>query len=113
MARRHIVQGKYLTQWRKADTKNQLNIYFIPENRYIERGPGWKGFWRDDFNIFDNDKDKFYLPEKVTAIIDSRGIEAIRNIDCVKQNQLNGEERSYIAFYVALQYIRTQIQRRN
>lgn len=107
MAKHHIVQNKYLTQWRKTDTKNQLNIYFIPDNKYIERGPGWKGFWREDFNVFDNDKDKFYLPENVTAIIDTRGIETIRKIDCIKQNQLSGEERSCVAFYIALQYIRT------
>lgn len=107
MAKHHIVQDKYLIQWRKTDTKNQLNIYFIPENKYIERGPGWKGFWREDFNVFDNDEDKFYLPENVTAIIDKRGIETIRRIDCIKQNQLSGEERSCVAFYVALQYIRT------
>jgi len=107
MTKHHIVQDKYLTQWRKTGTEKQLNIYLIPENKFIERGPGWKGFWRSDFNIFDDDKDKFYLPENVTAVIDTRGIETIRNIDCIKQNQLNGEERSYVAFYVALQYIRT------
>lgn len=107
MAKHHIVQDKYLTQWQKTGTENQLNIYLIPENKFMERGSGWKGFWRDDFNIFDNDKNKFYLPENVTAVIDTRGIETIRNMDCIKQNQLNGEERSCIAFYVALQYIRT------
>jgi hypothetical protein len=107
MARHHIVQDKYLTQWRKTDTKNQLNIYFIPENRYIERGPGWKGFWRDDFNIFDENKESFYLPEKVAAHIDSLGIEAIRRIDCVNKKQLEGFDRCYLSFYIALQYIRT------
>lgn len=107
MAKHHIVQDKYLTQWRKVDTENQLNIYLIPENKYIERGPCWKGFWRDDFNILDKDKDKFYLPENVTAIIDTRGIETIRKIDYSNQKQLGGEERSCVAFYVALQYIRT------
>jgi len=107
MAKHHIVQDKYLTQWRKTDTENQLNIYLIPENKFIERGPNWKGFWRDDFNVFDSDKEKFYLPENVTALIDSRGIEIIRKIDCINQKQLNGEERSCVAFYIALQYIRT------
>lgn len=107
MAKHHIVQDKYLTQWRKAGIANQLNIYLIPENKYIKRGPGWKGFWRDNFNIFDRVKEKFYLPENVTAIIDTRGIETIRKIDCSNQKQLGGEERSCVAFYVALQYIRT------
>lgn len=50
MAKHHIVQAKYLAQWQSSDTRNQLNIYFIPENKYIERGTGWKGFWRKDFN---------------------------------------------------------------
>jgi hypothetical protein len=107
MAKHHIVQDKYLTQWRKSDTENQLNIYSIPDNKYIEKGPRWKGFWRKDFNVLDDDKNKFYLPENVTAIIDTRGIETIRKIDGNKQNQLSGEERSCVAFYVALQYIRT------
>jgi len=107
MAKHHIVQDKYLTQWRKADKENQLNIYLISDNKFIERGPGWRGFWRKDFNIFDSKKKEFYLPENVAALIDSKGIESIRKIDCVNQKQLNGEERNCIAFYVALQYIRT------
>lgn len=107
MAKHHIVQDKYLTQWRKTGTENQLNIYLIPENKCIERGPGWKGFWRDNFNILDGDKEKFYLPENVTALIDSQGIEVIRKIDCRNQNQLDGMGRSILAFYIALQYIRT------
>src|SRR3989344_6024153 len=90
MAKHHIVQGKYLAQWRKSGTENQLNIYVIEENQIIERGPGWKGFWREDYNVLEDEGEKSYLPEDVTAIIDSKGIEAI----------------SCIAFYVALQYTR-------
>lgn len=107
MAKHHIVQDKYLTQWRKADTENQLNIFVIPENRYIERGPGWKGFWREDFNVLDAEEGRSYVPEDITAIIDTKGIETIRKIDAVNEVQLSGEDRSAIAFYVALQYIRT------
>jgi len=107
MAKHHIVQDKYLTQWRKTDTKKQLNIYFIPDNKYIERGPGWKVFWRENFNIFDENKDSFYLPEKVAAHIDSLGIKVIRKIDCVNKKQLEGFDRCYLSFYIALQYIRT------
>lgn len=107
MARHHIVQDKYLTQWRKNNTGNQLNIYLIPENKYIERGPGWKGFWRENFNIFDENKKSFYLPEKVAAHIDSLGIGVIRKIDCVNKKQLEGFDRCYLSFYIALQYIRT------
>ena len=104
MARHHIVQDKYLTQWRDADAGNQLNVYLITENKYIKRGPKWKGFWRDDFNILD-DKVNFYLPERITALIDTQGIEVVRNI---KYNeQLSGKKRSVLAFYIALQYIRT------
>lgn len=111
MTRHHIVQDKYLTQWRKADTENQLNIYVISENTIIERGPGWKGFWREDFNILNNDEGKSYLPEDVTSLIDTKGIEAIKHIDRLIRAQLAGTDRSFIAFYVALQYVRTPRRR--
>jgi len=78
MAKHHIVQDKYLTQWRKSRAENQLNIYLIPQNKHIERGPGWKIFWRENFNIFDENKQNFYLPEEVAACIDSLGIKVIR-----------------------------------
>lgn len=107
MAKHHIVQNKYLTQWRKSETKNQLNIYLIPQNKYVERGPGWKVFWRENFNIFDKSKENFYLPEEVAARIDSLGIKTIRKIDGKSKKQLEGLERCYLSFYVALQYIRT------
>lgn len=107
MARHHIVQNKYLTQWRKSKAENQLNIYLIAQNRYIERGPGWKVFWREDFNIFDENKENFYLPEEAAARIDSLGIETIRKIDGKNEKQLEGSGRCYLSFYVALQYIRT------
>lgn len=107
MQKHHTVQNKYLTQWRITELKNQLNIYLIPKNEYIVRGPGWKGFWRKDYNIFDKDKEQFYLPEEVTRIIDEKGIEVIKNIDCNSQNQLDGKSRSILASYITLQYIRT------
>ena len=106
MAKHHTVQDKYLAQWKKTETDNQLNIYVIPENKIIERGPRWKGFWREDFNMLD-EGEKPYLPEDVTALIDTKGIDAIRKIDPLKQEQLTGMDRSCVAFYVALQYIRT------
>jgi sRNA-binding regulator protein Hfq len=107
MAKHHIVQDKYLTQWRKSKAENQLNIYLISQNRYIERGPGWKVFWREDFNIFNESKENFYLPEEAAARIDSLGIETIRKIDGKNDKQLEGFNRCYLSFYVALQYIRT------
>lgn len=108
MAKHHIVQDKYLTQWRKSGTENQLNIYVIEDNEIIERGPGWKGFWRDDFNVLEDDGEKSYLPEEVTAVIDTKGIDAIRGINTTSQELLSGiDARSCIAFYVALQYTRT------
>jgi len=111
MARHHIVQDKYLTQWRKADTENQLNIYVIPENNIIERGPGWKGFWREDFNVLNSDDGKSYLPEDIASLVDTKGIEAIKRIDRLIRAQLDGTDRSFIAFYVALQYVRTPRRR--
>jgi hypothetical protein len=103
----HIIQEKYLKQWQKNAPKNQLQIYVIPENRYIERGSGWKGFWKDDFNILDGVKNEYYLPEKVTAEIDDKGISAIREINTTNKKQLSGYNRSAIALYTSLQYVRT------
>lgn len=111
MAKHHIVPASYLSQWQKVGAENQLNIYVISENKIIERGPGWTGFWRDDFNVLSDGQKKSYLPEDVTALIDTKGIEAIRRIDPSNQTQLSGEDRSAVAFYVALQYIRTPRRR--
>jgi hypothetical protein len=102
----HVVQEKYLIQWKKSDKENQLHIYSIPENKCKERGPNWKGFWRVDFNILD-EGEKPYLPEDITSIIDTKGIKSIRKIDLVNQKQLSAMDRSCISFYIALQYIRT------
>jgi len=106
MQRHHTVQNKYLAQW-KSKINNQLNIYLIFKNEYIERGPNWKGFWKKDYNIYDEDKGNFYLPEEVTNKIDTEGLEAIKKVDGNLQKQLDGYDRSALAFYVALQYIRT------
>ncbi len=57
--------------------------------------------------MLEDENEKSYLPEEVTATIDKKGIEAIRKVDFTKQEQLSGMDRSCIAFYVALQYIRT------
>ena len=57
------------------------------------------------FNVLQDEEGTSYLPEVVTAVIDSKGIEAIRKIKA--EVQLSGEDRSAIAFYTALQYIRT------
>jgi hypothetical protein len=107
MPKHHIIQEKYLEQWVAPSTKNQLHIYSIPENRYMERGPGWKGFWRKDFNVLDQEENDRYLPEKVTALVDEKGLEAIKKINYINYQQLSGEDRSGISFYVVLQYIRT------
>ena len=101
----HTVQEAYLRQW-QSET-NQLQIYLIPDNKYIEKGPNWKLFYKYDYNILDSNDDTYYLPETVTEVIDTKGIEAIRRIDISKQTQLSPEDRSAIAFYIALQYIRT------
>lgn len=106
MQRHHTVQNKYLAQW-KNKINNQLNIYLISKNEYIERGPNWKGFWKKDYNIYDEDKNHFYLPEEVTNKIDTTGIEAIKKLERDAQKQLDGFNRSALAFYVALQYVRT------
>lgn len=106
MQRHHTVQSKYLAQW-KNKANNQLNIYLIFENKYIEKGPNWQGFRKKDYNIYDEDKNHLYLPEEVTNKIDTLGIEAIKKIDGNLQDQLDGFNRSALAFYVALQYVRT------
>ena len=107
MTKHHIVQDKYLAQWKKDNTINHLNIYIIPQNKCVDGNTKSKLFWRDDFNILNDDQEKSYLPEDVTSVIDTKGIEAIKKIDYFSQTQLSGEDRSAIAFYVALQYIRT------
>jgi hypothetical protein len=104
----HTVQKQYLTQWVSNDlAQNNFWVYSIPENKIIERGPNWKGFKQKDFNVLDKEEGDFYLPEKVSAHIDSLGIQAIRRIDSAAQTQLQGYDRCYLSFYIALQYIRT------
>lgn len=104
----HIVQDKYLAQWKKDNTTNRLNIYFISSNKIQTNGnTKTPVFWREDFNILKDENDKSYLPENVTAIIDTKGIGAIKNIDVKNKSTLTGEYRSYISFYVVLQYLRT------
>lgn len=100
----HIVQDKYLAQWKVGD---QLNIYIISENKIVKRGTKWKGFVREDYNVFIDEGIKSYLPEKITSVVDTAGIETIKAIDPDTENQLSGYERSALAFYVALQFIRT------
>ena len=107
MAKHHIVQDKYLAQWKKDGTKNHLNIFVIPEGRHKESHTKWSGFWRKDFNVLKGEVDTSYVPEDITAVIDTKGLEAIRKIDSIKQTELSGEDRSAISFYTALQYIRT------
>lgn len=107
MSKDHIVQDKYLAQWRIPDTENKLNIFIISEQKHKESNSKWPGFWEKDFNVLEDENGTSHLPEQVTAIIDTKGIEAIRKINAVNQEELSGENRSAIAFYVALQYIRT------
>jgi len=42
------------------------------------------------------------LPEKVTAIVDDKGIEAIRKINTATEAQLSDEDRSALAFYTGI-----------
>ena len=104
----HIVQDKYLAQWRIDGTPNHLNIFVILENRCVIGNTKSQLFWRADYNVLEDEGDKSYLPEEVTAIIDTKGINAIRGINTLTQELTSGiEARSCIAFYVALQYTRT------
>ncbi len=107
MARHHVVQDKYLVQWRINDTTNRLNIFIISQNKCVIGNTKSKLFWRKDFNVLQDKDEVSYLPEDVTSVIDTKGISAIRKINAVDESQLNGEDRSAIAFYIALQYIRT------
>ena len=105
--RHHIVQEKYLRQWCKNAKDCQLWIYTHSDEKLFQRGPSWKGFWREDFNIYDEkgEEDAYYLPEEVTSHVDNLGLTAIKNINFGKQ--LEGLNRCYLSFYAALQYIRT------
>lgn len=107
--RHHTVQKQYLAQWVNDPARNQLWVYSIPENKIIERGPDWKGFWRKDFNVLDKEGEMAdrYIPEKVSAHIDTLGIDVIRRIKPQDGTELQGYDRCYLSFYIALQYIRT------
>lgn len=111
--RHHIVQEQYLRQWCKNTFDCQLWIYTHSDGKFFQRGPSWKGFWREDFNIYEEEgeEDAYYLPEEVTSQIDNAGMTAIRNITFSKQ--LDGYQRSSLAFYAVLQYVRTPKFREN
>ncbi|MEN9881024.1 MAG: hypothetical protein RLZZ308_207 [Candidatus Parcubacteria bacterium] len=104
----HIVQEAYLRQWSK---NGQLCLYSIPENKIMERGPNWKGFYRIDYNVLDGDTGYDYIPEKITAHIDDEGLKAIKKIDIKNQTGLDGYDKSCLAFYFALQYLRVPRRR--
>ncbi len=109
--RHHIVQEAYLRQW--ADKENQLNIYSIFDKKIIERGPNWKGFWKDDYNVLDKEDETNgydYFPEDLTALIDSKGLDVIKKLETLRFS-LNGHERSCVAFYLSLQYLRSPRRR--
>lgn len=108
MQKHHTVQEAYLKQWIKSPTENYFCIYVIPENTYIEKGgPGWSGFFKNDFNILKGEGSFYYLPEKFATRIDTLGINVIRKIDTIHKEQLSGEDRSALSAYIVLQYIRT------
>lgn len=107
----HIVPKGYLKQWiNENNNDNKLNIYTIKDNNYIKKGVNWKGFWRKNYNIMDDDLKKF-LPEEFTADIDSKGLNVIKKLNIKSQNQLSDYNRSVLSFYIALQYIRTSKNR--
>jgi len=98
----HIVPRSYLDQWRTKST--QLEIFLHKKGQIVQKGPNWSGFKKKDYNIFDSDDD-YYLPERVTEDVDGQGIVVLRNID--SNRGLTGYERSVLAHYTALQYVRT------
>src|SRR6185369_5167229 len=106
MAKHHTVQDKYLKQWETPNSQNQLYIYFIPENKVLERGSKWKGFYRENYNILEDENNAYYLPEEVTSLIDAAGIRVIRDLNCLEGKQLSGKDRSVIAFYFFLMFRR-------
>jgi hypothetical protein len=105
--RHHIVQEKYIRQWCSNQKDCQAWIHTHSDEKTFQKGPGWRGFWREDFNIYDQEgeEDVYYLPEDVTARIDNLGLTAIKNIEFDKQ--FEGYQRCHVAFYAALQYVRT------
>lgn len=104
MAKHHTVQEAYINQWVDPMT-NKFWIYVISENKYIERNGSWAGFSKNNFNTLDGAINK-YVPEEFAATIDTLGIKAIRVI-CKKEDELSDKDRSYLAHYITLQYIRT------
>lgn len=107
MAHHHIVQDKYLAQWRIKNTVNLLHVFIVSENKYNIRNTKSKLFYKKDYNIIYSDKAKSDLPEKISSKIDTLGINVIREIDAKNQKQLSNKQRSALSFYIALQRIRT------
>lgn len=103
----HIVQKAYLRQWAN---NGQLNIFSILENKILERGPNWFGFWVEDYNVFEGESGYDYAPENVTAHIDAEGLRVIKNFE-FNPLYLDGYKKSCLAFYFALQYLRTPRRR--
>jgi hypothetical protein len=103
----HYVQKKYIAQWHNPDNGNQLSVFNHDRGEISNSGANARTFWEKDYNVLTSSKEHYYLPEKFTADIDDKGIKVIRKINELKKEQLNNIERSTIAIYTALQYLRT------
>lgn len=104
----HYVPESYLAQWHNPDNHNQLQVFdhFTPDG-VKKSGASNSRFWDRDFNVLTSSKDNYYLPEQLTQVIDTDGIETIRVINKSFGIQLESMQRSDLARYVVLQYLRT------
>jgi hypothetical protein len=104
----HYVPESYLAQWHNPDNQNQLQVFdhFTPDG-VKKSGASNSRFWDRDFNVLTSSKDNYYLPEQLTQVIDTDGIETIRAINKSFGIQLESKQRSDLTRYVVLQYLRT------
>jgi Protein of unknown function (DUF4238) len=104
----HYVPESYLAQWHNPSNGNQLQVFdhFTPDG-VKKSGASNSRFWNRDYNVLTSSKDDYYLPEKLTQVIDTDGIEVIRVIKSSFGIQLSSKQRSDLARYVVLQYLRT------
>jgi hypothetical protein len=106
--RHHYVPKSYLIQWHNSSANGKLSLFdhFTPDGVKAS-GANNNRFWNTDYNVLSSSKDDYYLPEKLTQVIDTDGIETIRAISKSFGTQLGSKQRSDLTRYVVLQYLRT------
>jgi hypothetical protein len=98
----HFIQKAYLKQWSK---NSKVQVYIFGDDKFEEKGPNERLFWEYNYNFIDGDR----IAEDVSGLIENEYISRLDRIikTLSMQSELNSEDRSVVAQYVALQYLRT------